>query len=386
MTRALVVIPARGGSKGVPGKNLATVGGRSLVERAVNTARAAVGVSRVIVSTDDEAIAEVARRAGAEVVERPPHLSTDEASSESAVLHVLASIRAAGSTPEPITVLMQCTSPFVHAGDLKDAIDQVAHGQADVVLSVASTYAFLWRRSDVGLVGVNHDRSSRPRRQDRPPEWLETGAFYVMRTAGLEAAKHRFFGRVLGQEVDEVTAIEIDTPAELALARALAPLLAPLTPIDVDALVTDFDGVHTDDRAWVDQDGRESVAVSRSDGMGLAMLIGAGVQVSILSTESNPVVAARAAKLGVPVAHGVQNKARVLAEWMRSSALDPARVAYVGNDVNDIECMNMVGWPVAVHGAHPDAAAAARLTLTRRGGDGAIRELCGLILAGRSGT
>jgi len=151
--------------------------------------------------------------------------------------------------------------------------------------------------------------------------------------------------------------------------------------IDVDALVTDFDGVHTDDRVYLSQEGVESVQVSREDGMGVALARRAGLKLLILSTEVNPVVAARATKLQVPVIHGQADKAQALKEWMAEEGLDPNRVAYVGNDVNDLGCLRMVGWPIAVANAHPEVEALARLKLTRRGGSGAVRELCELVVS-----
>jgi N-acylneuraminate cytidylyltransferase len=378
--RVVCVIPARGGSKGVPRKNLALVGGRPLVVRAVRAALAAPHVDLVVVSTDDAEIAEVAGAAGARVVDRPGDLSGDVASSESAVLHALDALE---DEPE-VTVMVQCTSPFIDPADLDAAVVRVLDGAADAVFSGLTTHEFQWRSvGRRGVTGVGHDPAHRPRRQDRAPHYRETGAFYVMRTAGLRAHRHRFFGRINVQPVPAAHAVEVDEPADLELVRAIATVADRPEPLDVDAVVTDFDGVHTDDRAWVDQDGRESVAVSRGDGMGVSRLRRAGVPLLILSTEVNPVVAARARKLGVPVLHGVDDKATALRTWMADEGLDPARVAYVGNDVNDLGCLALVGWPVAVPDAHPGVLAAARVTLTRPGGAGAVRELCERVLAAR---
>jgi N-acylneuraminate cytidylyltransferase len=374
--RVVVVIPARGGSKGIPGKNLARVGGRPLVVRAVQAALAASLVDTVIVSTDDPDIAAVARAAGARVVVRPDELSGDTASSESALLHALTQLEA---QPD-VTVLVQCTSPFIGAEQLDAAVQRVLDGPEDVVFSALESHEFQWAESNGTVVGVGHSASFRPRRQDRAPHFRETGAFYVMRTAGLVDSGHRFFGRIGVQPVPLAHATEVDTLDDLALVRALASLVDRPEPLDVDTLVTDFDGVHTDDRAYLSQDGTESVAVSRSDGMGIALLKKAGVPVLILSTEVNPVVRARADKLGVPVLHGVADKAAVLEKWLHDAGWDPARVAYVGNDVNDLGCLALVGWPIATPDAHPSVLAAARLVLTRHGGDGAIREVCDLIL------
>ncbi|MCD0451170.1 acylneuraminate cytidylyltransferase [Actinocorallia sp. API 0066] len=374
--RVVCVIPARGGSKGVPGKNLAKVGGVPLVARAVRAARAARTVDTVLVSTDDREIAEAARAAGAAIIERPDDLSSDGATSESALIHALAALPA----PPEITVLVQCTSPFLDPADLDAAVSRVLDGAADSVFAALETHEFQWVEGADGLAGVGHDAAYRPRRQDRAPHYRETGAFYVMRTSGLLGHGHRFFGRIAAQPVPRAHALEIDTPEDLAVARALAPLADRPEALDVDAVVTDFDGVHTNDTAGVGQDGHETVTVSREDGMGVALLKKAGVPFLILSTETNPVVKARAAKLGVPVLHGIADKAAVLDKWLRDAGWDPARVAYVGNDVNDLGCLALVGWPVAVPAAHPDVRAAARLVLTRPGGGGAVREICDLVL------
>src|SRR4051794_4028840 len=113
MAETLVVIPARGGSKGVPRKNLQAVAGVPLLVRAISVARAASRVSRVVVSTDDAAMAEIAIANGASVVKRPPELSGDSASSESALLHVLDTLAASEGYVPRIVALLQCTSPFV---------------------------------------------------------------------------------------------------------------------------------------------------------------------------------------------------------------------------------------------------------------------------------
>lgn len=219
--RVLVVIPARGGSKGLPGKNLLTVGGFPLIVRAVRSSRQCARVDAVVVSTDDHEIAESARSAGADIVDRPAELAGDTATSESALLHALDAV---GIEPD-VVVLLQATSPFIDPVDLDAAIERVLTGDWDVVFSARRTHVFLWREGVDGATGVNHDSSVRLRRQDSEPQYQETGAFYVMRTAGLREHGHRFFGRVGIQVVPDRAAIEIDSEADLELARALAPIL-----------------------------------------------------------------------------------------------------------------------------------------------------------------
>lgn len=379
----VAIIPARGGSKGVPGKNVARVGGIPLVARAVRAARDSGVIDLVVVSTDDEAIASAARGAGARVVDRPAQISGDTATSESAVLHALDALGADGITPR-VTVFLQATSPFIPSDALADAVALVRDGRADCAFSARESYEFVWRRdADGAAAAIGHDAARRPRRQDREPHYVETGAFYVFTTEGFRKAGHRFFGRTEIVEVHAGSSIEIDDPDQLRVAQALAHLVAPAEPVTATVVVTDFDGVHTDDSAWVDAAGTEHVRVSRSDGMGVALLRRAGVPMLILSTEQNAVVRARAEKLRVDVVHGVEDKASVLREWALESGVDLADIAYLGNDVNDLPAMALVGWPIAVADAHAEVLAAARVVLTRRGGDGAVRELADRILAAR---
>jgi YrbI family 3-deoxy-D-manno-octulosonate 8-phosphate phosphatase len=366
----------------VPGKNLRRVGGVPLIGRAVAAARNAGRVDRVVVSTDDDEIAAVAREWGAEVVDRPADLAGDAASSESALLHALDVLRAR-AVETSILVFIQATSPFVDPADLDDAIGRVAAGSEDVVFSAVESWGFLWRHGADGMRGINHDPARRPRRQDRAPEYLETGAFYVLDAAGFRVARHRFFGSTGVALVEQRHALEIDTAEQLRLANAIAPLVTPAATLDADALVTDFDGVHTDDSVLVGQDGSEFVTVTRGDGMGISLLRQAGVPVLILSTETNAVVGARAAKLGVEVRQGVADKAAVLRAWTQARSLDLDRVAYLGNDINDLPCLDLVGWPIAVPDAHPRVLAAARLVLGNPGGRGAVREVAERILAAR---
>lgn len=392
MSEVAAIIPARGGSKGVPRKNLQRVGGVPLIARAVEAARRCPAIDRVVVTTDDVDIAAVAAEWGAEVIERPADLSGDLASSESALVHALETLEAR-KVDVGVLAFLQATSPFIDVDALTAAVQLVRSRRRDSVFSAVETYGFLWEKG-VGSAAepVNHEIDVRPRRQDREPHYLETGGFYVMRAAGFRAANHRFFGSVGIAEVAPRTAIEIDTLDELELARALAPLVdraafgAHAGTIPVDAVVTDFDGVHTDDTVHVDQNGVESVTVSRSDGMGVGMLRAAGIPFLILSTEANPVVAARARKLGVDVRQAAVDKAAVLREWAREQGIPLSRIAYLGNDVNDLGCLELVGWPIAVPDAHPLVLSTARVVLDRSGGAGAVRDLAERVLSGRSAT
>lgn len=378
----LAVIPARGGSKGVPGKNYAPVGGVPLVVRAVRACLGAELVTEVVVSTDDDRIAQLAADAGATVIRRPDELSGDTATSEAAVIHALNTQYRDVAMAE-VVLLVQCTSPFLTSAEIDAAVAAVTEGGADCAFTATEFHGFVWRE-DGSAYGVNHDQSSRPRRQDRPKEYLETGAAYAMRTTGFLQAGHRFFGEIRAIPTDASRVLEIDEPADLERARVMAALIEPQTPAisrdDIDAIVLDFDGTQTDDRVWITSDGREQVAVHRGDGMGIAALRASGIPILILSSEVNDVVQARARKLEIDCIHGVSDKPEALLKWCHEVDADLGRVVFVGNDLNDLSCMQLVGWPIAVASAHETVKSFAKFTTTTPGGFGAVREVASWIL------
>jgi N-acetylneuraminate synthase/sialic acid synthase len=147
------------------------------------------------------------------------------------------------------------------------------------------------------------------------------------------------------------------------------------------SVVFDFDGVFTDGAVYVGEDGHESVRCNRSDGLGLQRLAELGLDLLILSTETNPVVSARAAKLKVACLHGQRRKIEALKGHALERGLSLEQIAYVGNDINDSECLKAVGLPIVVHDAWPEVARLARLRTERPGGQGAVREICDLFFA-----
>jgi YrbI family 3-deoxy-D-manno-octulosonate 8-phosphate phosphatase len=379
------VIPARGGSKGIVGKNLRVVGGKPLIAHTIEAARAARRVQRVVVSTDDPAIAEVARRYEAEVVWRPAELGSDTASSESALLHALAKLAEDSDYRPELLAFLQCTSPLTLPEDIDGTIEMLLTAAADSALSVARFHYFLWRKTADGALGINHDRRVRPRRQDREAEFLETGAVYAMRVEGFQLAKHRFFGKTVMYETPAERVCEIDESVDLEVAEVLLRNRAQaqqalLLPDPVEALVLDFDGVLTDNLVDIAQDGGESVRCSRFDGMGLEALRALGLPMLVLSKEQNPVVAARCRKLQLPCQQGIEAKVTALREFAAAGGIALERTVYVGNDINDLECLAAVGCGVAVADAHPAARRQAKMVLQAAGGRGAVRELCDLIL------
>jgi len=411
VAEVVAIIPARGGSRGIPRKNVLPLAGRPMLAWTIEAALASKRVSRVIVSTDDDEIRCVALRYGAEVVIRPAELATGSSKSEDALLHALDQLGQVDDYNPDVLVFLQCTSPLTLPQDIDDAVDLLMQSGMDTIFSVTDTHVFLWRTAQNGTaIGVNHDPTCRVRRQDRQPEFQENGAVYVMRVAGFRKYQHRFFGRIGMLRMPYERSLEIDDMAQFTLVdtllakRNLATSFAAGEGIHnerkisdkndaevqrstterpdlnhIDLVVLDFDGVMTDNRVMVTDDGHEAVWCSRADGLGAALLRSAGYHVLCLTSEQNAVVAVRCRKLAIPHLACSSDKWQPLSEYLRNNRIPAENVIYVGNDVNDLTCIQHVGFPIAVADAHADIQQHAKLILRARGGEGVVRELASFL-------
>jgi YrbI family 3-deoxy-D-manno-octulosonate 8-phosphate phosphatase len=381
----VAIIPARGGSKRIPGKNLLPLAGRPVVAHSILHARQAKWVDEVIVSTNDANIAAIAQWYGAEVVKRPDDLSVDTATSESALVHALAERKQWGRPEPELVVFLQCTSPVRRPHDIDRAIQTLRKEKADSLLSACRNSRFLWGVAKGRPYSINYDYRTRKREQDFEVQYRENGSIYIFKPSVLKKYNNRLGGKIAIHEMDYLSSFQIDDPEHVDLigwvmSRPEYAVQGPW-PEKLSLVVFDFDGVMTDNRVWVDQDGKESVACNRSDGLGLGMLRDAGVPMMVLSKEKNPVVSARCRKLGMPCNQGVDDKAAFLSAWLKKNRIRASDVAYIGNDINDLPCLRMVGLPVVTGDAHPAVLSAARWVLAHAGGHGAVREFCDTVLA-----
>lgn len=387
------IILARGGSKGIPRKNIIPLAGKPLIAWSIEHALRARLVKEVAVSTDCEHIAEVARRCGARVVERPAELAADQSPSEGALLHAIEHIERVDGRAIDVVVFLQATSPIRGAHDIDGAIQRMLEFGADSCFSACPEhFTGRWRLGSNGMAEpVNFELTKRPRRQDYPLEYLENGSIYIFVPRVLRETGARLGGKIVIYPMTALNSIQIDSVEDQALAedvieiRRHVKLKQPDTSrlAAVEFLVLDFDGVMTDDRVLVDENGREMVACHRGDGWGLARLREVGVEIVVLSTETNPVVSARCKKLGIPCKQGSDDKLAELEEFARQRSLTPAHVAYMGNDVNDLECMRWAGVAIAPADAQPEIAALADILTPQCGGTGAVRQVADWILASR---
>jgi N-acylneuraminate cytidylyltransferase len=222
MAKIIAIIPARGGSKAVPKKNLYGFAGKPLIAHMIEHAKQARSVNRVVVSTDDPEIASVSRKYGSEVVWRPKELSTDTVSSELALLHVLRSLQESEAYEPDIVIFLQCTSPLILPEDIDGTVKALLDEDADSALTVTPFHGFLWRRNAKGKVeGINHNKFRRIRRQDLKKQYQETGAIYVVKREGFLKAKNRFFGKLAMHVIPQERSFEINDLADFCINEAL---------------------------------------------------------------------------------------------------------------------------------------------------------------------
>lgn len=397
----LAIIPARGGSKGIPRKNIRDFAGYPLIAYSIAAGLQAKRVTRTLVSTDDEAIAAVARQYGAETpFLRPAEYAQDNTVDLPVFEHALHWLAEEEQYFPDVVVQLRPTSPLRPPDCVDSAVQLLLnHPEADsvrgVVPSGQNPYK-MWRVDEksgqmtplLQVAGIAEPYNSP--RQQLPATFWQTGHIDAIRPRAILEQASMSGQRILALMIDPVYTADIDNLRDWARYEWLVEsgdlkIVTPGSqkrriPGKVSLMVFDFDGVMTDNRVWVDQNGVEMVAANRSDGLGLSRLRSAGVAAVVISTETNPVVTARCEKLQLPVIQGVENKAAVLQRYLREQNIDPAEVVYLGNDVNDTPCFEWVGCAVVVADAHPQALREADIVLQQPGGHGAVRELCDRIL------
>lgn len=401
MTEILALIPARGGSKGIPRKNIRTFADYPLIAWSIAAARQSQSVTRIIVSTDDEEIAAVARQHGAETpFLRPAEFAQDNTTDLPVFEHALQWLEENEHYQPEIVMQLRPTSPIRP----KDCVDRAIeilreHPEADCVRGVVPAGQNphkMWRFAGEGkpmqpllkVEGIAEPYNAP--RQSLPPVYWQTGHIDAIRASTIKQ-KHSLTGEVIYPLViDPRYTVDIDNLSDWAKYESLATSgLEMVTPGKVkrpipgkiDLIISDFDGVITDNRVWVNEEGTEYVAAYRSDSIGVELLRAIGIEVMILSSEPNRVVEARARKMGVEVIHGVgiHDKGRVMQDILKRKNVRAENVIFIGNDVNDLPCFEVAGWSVAVADAYPELLAAADYVLSKPGGHGALREVCDLI-------
>ena len=400
---AIAIVQARGGSKGLPRKNVLPLDGHPLIAYSIAAGLAARSVDRVICTTDDDEIAAVAAEYGAEVLRRPAALAEDTTPDLPVFQHALGWLRDTGTEPRCL-VQLRPTAPFRTAGLVDRCVAALdADDAATSVRTVAPaphTPYKMWRApsSSAYLEPLLHlegvaEPFNMPR-QSLPEVWWHNGAVDVIRPAALDA------GSMTGEHIVPVfmplaDSVDIDDEldfltASVRLSRRTDLVRPGLPPWlgTVDLLISDVDGTLTPGTMHYGAAGEEHKSFHTRDGLGVRLLTEAGITVALVTGESSPIVTARAAKLQIRhVVLGSQDKRRSVLELLDLLGHDGRDAVFLGDDVNDLPAAKLLrergGHFVAVADAHPAVLNVADVVLAAPGGGGALRELADRILAAR---
>ena len=383
--KLISVIPARGGSRGIPKKNIVPVNGVPLICYTIRASINSRYVEKTIVSTDDDEIAAIAAEHGADVFMRPAELALDDTPTEPVMENVLDTLKQKeGCIPEYVC-LLQPTSPLRVSRDVDNAFEQIIEEGSDSLLSVCDSHSFLWKKGGGSAVPINYDFGKRPRRQEME-QYRENGAIYIFKNSLFAESGNRLGGKISFYVMDESKSVEIDTEFDLKLVeQIISENGAKLSFANdlakrVKIFITDVDGVLTDGGMYYSGTGEEMKRFNTIDGMGLERLRGIGVKIAIITKENSSIASARAKKLKIDdVFVGVDDKLPVVKKLIEKYDFKMEEVCYIGDDINDIEVLKNVGFPVAVSNAAPQVKAIAAYVTSKGGGNGGVREITDFI-------
>ena len=382
-------IPVRGGSKSIPLKNIKPISGKPLVYWTVKAACGCKYIDKVYVATDSDKIRETVEsfKSGteaelfskAQVIGRSAESASDTASTESAMLEF------AENYEFDNIVLVQATSPLLMSEDLERGFEAFAEEGTDSVLSTVRQKRFHWGNDGNGFAHpTNYDVFHRPRRQEFDGYLVENGAFYITSKTDLLKTKNRGSGNIKAIEMNEDTFFEIDEPSDWVIIEALMKkngITAPKEVPEIKMFLTDCDGCLTDGGMYYSEHGDELKKFNTRDGMGFALLQKKGIITGIITSEDVDLNRRRAEKLKLDILEsGCKDKVAAVKRICLERGIDLENVAYVGDDINDLEVVKMVGLGCCPADAMPEVREAAKYVTKVQGGEGVIREVSELLL------
>lgn len=377
-------IPVRGGSKSIPLKNIKPISGKPLVYWTVKAACGCKYIDKVYIATDSDRIKETVESfkigidaelfSKAEVIGRSAESASDTASTEFAMLEF------AENYNFDNIVLVQATSPLLQSSDLDRGFEAFDEDGVDSVLSVVRQKRFHWGNDENGFAHpTNYDVFHRPRRQDFDGYLVENGAFYISSKEDLIKSQNRVSGNIKAVDMNEDTFFEIDEPSDWVIIEALMKkngITAPSDIPEIKMFLTDCDGCLTDGGMYYSEKGDELKKFNTRDGMGFALLRQKGILTGIITSEDVDLNRRRAEKLKLDILEaGCKDKVSAIKRLCEERKIDPKNVCYIGDDINDVDAIKMVGYGCAPADAMPQVKSVAKLITTSKGGEGVIREV-----------
>lgn len=377
-------IPVRGGSKSIPLKNIKPICGKPLVFWSIKAACDCKYIDKVYVATDSDIIKEtvelfkddpeIGSVSKVQVIGRSAESASDVASTEYAMLEF------AGQYDFDNIVLIQATSPLLQSQDLDRGFEAFNEIGTDSVLSVVRQRRFQWECEEDGFVhSINYDIFNRPRRQEFDGYLVENGAFYISSKIGLIKSKNRISGKIKAVEMDADTFFEVDELGDWEIIENLMKKKnsAALRKVpEIKMFLTDCDGCLTDGGMYYSEKGDELKKFNARDGMGFGLLRKLGILTGIITGEDVEINKRRAEKLKVDILEtGCVDKSAAVKRICQEREIDLENVVYIGDDINDLEIIKMVGFGCAPSDAMPEIRAVAKYISRAKGGEGVIREV-----------
>ncbi len=370
-------IPVRGGSKSIPLKNIKEIAGKPLVYWTAKAANDCKYIDKVYIATDSELIKNTVESFGlskVNVIGRGVDTATDTASTESVMLEF------AQTYDFDNIVLVQATSPLLMESDIERGFEILEEKGTDSVLSVVRQKRFHWAINEQGYAySTNYDVFHRPRRQEFDGYLVENGAFYITSKEALLESGNRVSGNIRVCEMDESTYYEIDEPSDWEIIEKQLENRTRKSDFkipEIKMFLTDCDGCLTDGGMYYSENGDELKKFNTKDGMGFKLLREKGIITGIITGEDRNLNTKRAEKLKIDELHqGVQDKVAIIKYLCKKYHIEPQNVAYVGDDINDLEAIEYVGLGCTVSDANIKVKECADYIAKLGGGKGAVREI-----------
>lgn len=379
----IAFIPVRGGSKSIPLKNIKAFCGKPLVYWTILSLQNSINIDRIFVATDCDKIKEIVNNFNftkVEVYDRDPKNAEDTSSTESVMLEF---IYKNNFREDDLFFLVQATSPLTQTEDFDEALKLFIKNKADSLLTCVRTKRFFW---DGDANSINYDFKNRPRRQDFYGLFMENGAFYINSIGNIKRYKNRLSGKVSIYEMKEFTAIEIDEEDDWIIAEKMMYkyiLSKRIKPI-IKLFLSDVDGTLTDAGMYYGENGNELKKFNTRDGKGFELLHRAGIKTGIITSENTKIVENRAKKLKVDfLRQGIEHNGKLEAvkRICQNENILLSEVAYVGDDINCKELLQSVGLAACPSDATQEIKDILNIiVLSKKGGDGAVREFAEHVL------
>ena len=378
----IAFIPARGGSKSIPGKNIKDFCGRPLIYWNLFALEKSELIDEVVVATDSENIFKKVKEfnfSKVKLYKRSPENAQDHSTSEAIMLEY---INYAKLSSTDTFMLVQATSPFTRTEDFNNGLNLMS--TYDTVFSCAKIKRFIWNKDGNPL---NYDHNNRPRRQDFDGTFMENGAFCISSVSDIIYHNNRISGNIGICEMPEYTFVEIDEVEDWIMAEQLflkhhsSEYKTNFNKIKL--LLSDVDGVLTDAGMYYTEDGDEFKKFCTYDGMGFQLLQKTGIKVGILTTEDRNLNKRRAIKLGLDFDfHGAKDKLKIVKDLCIKENITIDEVAYIGDDINCFSLLSHVGIAACPNNAVDKIKAIPNIIqLNKNGGEGVVREFVELILS-----